>query len=192
MDTCSPFQEFTYDGKRYFLCMTTTQHYYIPAIPILNKSDMHEGCLELIASLERNSKSTVNRIHCSNTKKYLSMRKFLNQMGIIMTTSSPYSLQFIALFEQLKRTLMYDVWAVMNGGDSIIVIGVWLYIKQYVCIIEQLHQCWSLGRHTNGSWEKFTIIAMYVHSAVQRIYTIQSLIVVQNLTITQTSVYTYG
>lgn len=36
-----------------FLCMTTTLHRYVRVIPILNKSDTHELCLEFIAWSKR-------------------------------------------------------------------------------------------------------------------------------------------
>lgn len=114
---CNPFQEPAYGSKWYFLCMMTTQHRYVRAKPIMNKSETHQLCLVFIAWIERNFKSTVKRVCCDNGIEFVSMRKVLNKMMITMTTSSSYSPQSNDLSNHVTRALMKKVRALLKEGQ---------------------------------------------------------------------------
>lgn len=84
------------------------------AEPLQNKSDTKEMYLDYIASLERNTGTTVKRVHCDNAKEFLASKPALRKSGINMTTSAPYSPQSSGMAERINTTLMKKVWVLLR------------------------------------------------------------------------------
>lgn len=56
----------------------------------------------------------VKRVLSDTTREYLGMRKDLEDMGIVLTTSTACSTQSNGLAEQMNRMLMYKVKAMLK------------------------------------------------------------------------------
>lgn len=109
-----PLREVTYGGKRYFLRSVTSPNRPIVVEPQKNDSKVQGIHLEHIAWVERNTSYPVKNLHEGSAKKFLCMCTALKKKGIILTTLSPYILEFIRRPERMKHTILDKVLALLK------------------------------------------------------------------------------
>lgn len=84
LDICSPLDEETHGGEKYFLTITITAQRYTVAKPLSSTDEAVGLVLDHNAWLERNSVSKVKRAHSDNAKEFAAMKKALKTKRITL------------------------------------------------------------------------------------------------------------
>lgn len=84
-----------------------------------NSNEIARHCQKLTSSIERDNNKRVERLHPDNGVDFLALRRSLNKIGIIPTTSTAYIPKSYGLKKRISWTLMSKLSAVINEAHLV-------------------------------------------------------------------------
>lgn len=116
---CGPFKEGTFGGKEIRVIFTVTSHRYTSNKLIKSRDEVLINCRKLISWVEQHTNLKIKRVHRENAREYLGMPEDLEDMGIVLTTSTPYIPQSNGLSEKMNCKLIDKVRVMLQDESGL-------------------------------------------------------------------------
>ena len=105
-DVCGPMSCTSVGGAHYFVSFVDECSGFMRINPMKAKSEVQYHFKKFLVRIERRSGCTVKRLHRDNGEAYTALEGFLNEKGMEISRSKPYSLQENPISERTNRTVV--------------------------------------------------------------------------------------
>lgn len=145
-DICGPFRTQTFVKKVYFATMTSTPDRYTKAELLTHRNEPPQFCRDYIAWIERQSGQKVMHFHTDNAKELPAKQADLRNLEMILTTTSPYTLEFNSHSERMNRSLLDEERSLLK--EAKMNLGYWREVLLYDVYLHNRTITPTLGMRT--------------------------------------------
>lgn len=118
-DVCGPFENKTYDGKRYLVTMIDDYSNFTKVYTIKQKNQVPEIIKNYVEETEREKDGKVSCIRCDNGGEYKSneFRTWCSKKGIQLDYTIPYTPELNGKSERMNKTLVEKTRALLFNAN---------------------------------------------------------------------------